>query len=146
MLSNHLDSNQAWRLLCKELNAIASLITATVTMRTSRLCSSLASILGLTAAYKNQFIVPPPSDGLGGWDSDKVYALGSTVQFSWRTEWPNVSLGVWHIPPGEVNGILYNLVKQGITGFDRNSVWKVDVELSAWFNPALGPGKLPLDP
>ena len=53
--------------------------------------------LEVSTATTNTFVNPPPVGSNGSYTSDLVYAVGSTVTLTWRTDYTDILVILWQI-------------------------------------------------
>lgn len=56
----------------------------------------ILSLLCLQTFAQNNYFITPPSPGpTGQFDDNNVYALGSTINLQWKTNYTTISLALW---------------------------------------------------
>lgn len=93
---------------------------------------SLVYVLSLsclmTVAQSNNYFITPPTPGPTGQFSDNnVYALGSTINLEWKTNYSTISLALW-----QNNNDSYALLLDSVPGTQQTLRW--DININDTFN------------
>lgn len=64
-------------------------------MRTSSIFTALLLLLGYRVSAQNVCLNPGPSGDSADFSDNVVYPLGSVIDLSWKTSYPEVSLAIW---------------------------------------------------